>query len=104
MLRIDVPDLGQGALAAAARFHAEVLPGLPADGDLLLVFPPADHDHQGWRLSVVQALAREWAPGRVNGVMSDSEAAIAATLAYLGDAAGVTGQYWPLDAEGASAA
>jgi hypothetical protein len=104
MLRIDVPDLGQGALAAAARFHAEVLPGLPQGEDLLLVFPPADHDHQGWRLSVVQAMAREWAPRRVNGVSSVSEAAIAATLAWLAEAPGVTGHYWLLDAEGASAA
>ncbi len=104
MRRIDVAGLPEGALAAAARFHAEWLPALQQGQDLLLVFPPADHAHDCWRLSVVQALARENAPARVNGVASASEPAIAATLAWLDKAPGVTGQYWLLDADGASAA
>ena len=66
-----------------------------------MVFAPADYTHRAWRLAVVQGLARELAPRRVNALASDSEAAIAAALAYLEGAAGLTGQYLPLDDAGA---
>ena len=74
----------------------------PRNGeDLLVVFAPADHTHRAWRLAVVQGLARELAPRRVNALASRDEAAIAASLAYLESAEGLTGQYLPLDDAGA---
>ncbi len=102
-----IAGLPEAALAAAADFYARVLPQIdpPQTGDdLLLVFPPADHRHRAWRLAAVQALAREHAQQRVNGIESDDEAAIAAAATFLARAPGVTGQYLPLDAEGAAGA
>ena len=105
LFRVDL--LAEEALAASARFHAEILPEvlecvLSHSGDhLVLVFAPADHTHRGWRLAVVQQLAREHAPFRVNAVESDDQSAISATLAYLDAAPGVTGQLLPLDGIGA---
>ena len=107
MALLRLGRLPESALAAAAEFHAKVLPLLdpPRDGeDLLIIFPPADYTHRAWRLAAVQGLARELAPIRVNAVASDDEAAIAAALHYLANAPGVTGQYWPLDVEGAGSA
>jgi hypothetical protein len=40
-------------------------------------FPPANHEHRGWRLAAVQQLAREHAPRRVNAVETDDEEALA---------------------------
>ncbi len=99
-----IAGLPNTALAAAAAFHADWLPGLTADTsgeDLALIFPPADHTHRGWRLAAVQGLARELAPRRVNALAASDEAAIAAALAYLAGADGLTGQYLPLDDAGA---
>ncbi len=104
MQLLRVSGLPQGALAAAAEFYARVLPSLnpPRAGeDLLIVFPPADHTHAGWRLAAVQQLARDLAPLRVNAVASESEAAIAAATDYLGRAPGLTGQLLELDDAGA---
>lgn len=105
MRLLRVGPLPQEALAAAARFHAEVLPGvleaLGSADDLVLVWAPADHTHRGWRLAVVQGLAREYAPIRVNAFVSDDEAAIAAATRYLTAAPGITGQLLPLDGNGA---
>ena len=107
MTLLAVGPLPKDALAAAAQFHAEVLPGVkeavqatPA-GQFILVFTPADHTHRGWRLAAVQGLAREYAPRRVNAVESDDDAAIAAAAAYLAGADGITGQLLPLDSAGA---
>ncbi len=102
-----VGPLPEGALAAAARFHAEVLPEVLArlkssrPREMVLLFSPADHTHRGWRLAAVQQLAREHAPTRVNALESDDETAIAAGLSYLRKAEGVTGQLLPLDGTGA---
>ncbi|MXO60272.1 hypothetical protein GRI89_12060 [Altererythrobacter salegens] len=63
-----------------------------AGEDLVIVFPPATHEHRGWRLAAVQNLARVAAPLRVNGIAANDETAIARTLAFLQDAPGVTGQ------------
>jgi hypothetical protein len=109
MALLRVGPLPQEALAAAAAFHQEVLPRVLeriASGPphLLLAFDPADHAHHAWRLAAVQGLARESVPVRINGVASDNEAAIAASLRYLSEAPGVTGQYWPLDATGVEGA
>ena len=92
-------------LAAAGRFYAAVLPAVVAalDQDIVLVFPLADYTHRGWRLAAVQQLARDHAPLRVNALASDDERAIAAALAFLETADGVTGQYLPLDGAGAEA-
>ncbi len=73
MLR--VAGLPEAPLDAAAAFHAGQLSSVRArslaevDG-LVLVFPPATREHRGWRLAVVQELAREAAPKRVNGVVA----------------------------------
>ncbi len=93
-------------LAAAARFHAEVMPGVwdelaRAAGHLTLIFPAADYTHRGWRLAAVQSLARECAPIRINALSGDDELAIAAACAYLDGADGVTGQLLPIDGHGA---
>jgi hypothetical protein len=103
LLRVGV--LPGDALAAATRFHAEVLPKVLAELErgetLTLVFAPADHTHRAWRLAAVQGLAREFAPLRVNALAAEHEPAIAAALAYLETAQGVTGQLLRLDGNGA---
>ena len=104
MVTLGVDGLPAAPLAAAADFHARILAQAEAalaDGDLALVFAPADHTHRGWRLAVVQGLARAHTPRRVNAVESDSPAAISAALTYLAAAPGVTGQVLRLDSHGA---
>jgi len=101
-----VGALPERAVEASAEFHRRVLPLVQAELDkrpdhLVLVFAPADHTHHGWRLAVVQGLAREHAPLRVNALSADDEAAIAAAQRYLDGAGGVTGQLLPLDGNGA---
>ena len=106
MAVLQVGVLPNAALAAAAQFHAEVVPkalaNLAGQPSLLaLIFPPADHSHRAWRLAAIQSLAREFAPVRVNALVSDRENAIAAALFYLETAEGVTGQLLELDDTGA---
>lgn len=101
---VRVEGLPEAPLAAAAEFHGKWLAMLPSGVDLVLAFPPADHSHRAWRLAVIQELARSAAPRRVNGVATNSKAALASALAYLDRAPGVTGQYWALDAAGAESA
>ncbi len=101
MALLQTGELPEQALAAAARFHAEVLPRVTLDEDLVLVFPPADHTHRAWRLAAIQGLARENAPRRVNAVSGNGEAAIAAAVRYLETAEGVTGHLLELDDTGA---
>ncbi|MCX7864430.1 MAG: hypothetical protein N2423_05255 [Novosphingobium sp.] len=101
---LRITDLSADPLEAAARFHADHLLRIRealAQGDLVLVFDPADHQHRGWRLAAVQQLARESAPRRINAVVSRDEIAIAAACAYLEGAKGVTGQLLALDGNGA---
>lgn len=106
MVVLEVQPLPDLPSAAAALFHLDFLPSAAALLDngaqcLTLVFTAADHTHRGWRLAAVQTLAREHAPGRVNALAGGNAAAVAAALAYLGAADGVTGQYLPLDDAGA---
>jgi hypothetical protein len=94
MLRIE--GLPQDSLDAAAAFHSEwlgkVRRALVEAGPVVLVFPATSYDHRGWRLAVVQDLAREAAPKRVNAIAGDDESAIAGTAEWLAQAPGVTGQ------------
>ena len=104
MLRVG--PLPEEPLAAAADFHALVLPGIEATlrggaDPLTLVFLPADHRHRGWRVAAIQSLARAFAPSRVNAVESGDEAVIAVACEWLAGAEGVTGQLLPLDGTGA---
>ena len=64
---------------------SHLLHGLMAlrQGDLLLVFAPADHTHRGWRAAVVAALARKHVPARVNAAASNDAAATTATMREL---------------------
>jgi hypothetical protein len=105
MHRLDVGPLPADALAAAAQFHAAVLPRFESElagaRAVTLVFAPADHTHRAWRLGAVQGLARRHAPRRVNALASDDERAVLAALTYLAAAEGVTGQYLSLDGNGA---
>jgi hypothetical protein len=105
MAMLRVGALPAEALAASVHFHAVVLPRVLAVLDrgesVTLVFAPADHRHRAWRLAVVQGLARQYAPLRINALASDDEEAIAAAAAYLAAAEGITGQYLPLDGNGA---
>lgn len=98
---LRVAELPERPLDAAAAFHAGQLSGaraILAEADaLVLVFRPATYEHRSWRLALVQELAREAAPKRVNGIVGDDEAAIAETRAYLDRAPGVTGQLLAVD-------
>lgn len=98
VLRIDA--LPTAALDAAAIFHAEwrgkAESLLAASDALAIVLEPAPCDHDDWRRSAVRDLARAHAPKRVNLIVGADEAAIAATLAYLERAPGVTGQLLPV--------
>jgi hypothetical protein len=104
-MRFNVGPLPDDALAASAAYNADVLPrvlgALEAAPALTIVFAPAPHDHQAWRLAAVQTLARACAPRRINAVASADEAAISATLAYIAAAPGLTGQLFALDGAGA---
>lgn len=90
---------------AAAQFHVQILPQalevLLEGEDVILAFTAADHTHKAWRLAVVQQLARDAAPLRVNALAGGDEAAITAAVAYLAEAPGVTGQLLALDGNGA---
>ena len=97
--------LTEAPLDAAAVFHARVVPGvreaIAGAEAVCIVFDPADHTHRAWRVATVQALAREAAPVRINAIAAADDATCASTLAYLEQAPGVTGQYFPLDGHGA---
>ncbi len=106
MAGFAVGPLPGDPLMAAAEFYARVVPQLDlhragAGEALTLIFTLADHTHKAWRLAAVQALARRYAPQRINAVASDDTAATTAALAYLAGAQGVTGQSLRLDGAGA---
>lgn len=99
MRHIEVGLLPEAALDAASAFmafHLEAARALLADPEttaLAIILPPAAHDHRDWRLALARDLAREVAPRRVNVVAGLPGAARDATLRFLSDAPGVTGQY-----------
>ncbi len=97
---IEVGGLSEHPIDAAAYFHDVYVPRVrqqAADGDVVLVFGPADHTHAHWRRGVVRELAREATPSRVNAVVSEDADATALALAYLRSAPGVTGQVFCTD-------
>jgi hypothetical protein len=103
---LEVEGLPHAALDAAAVFHAEHLQHARAAlaGEveaLALVFPEAPYDHSPWRKAVVADLARAAAPKRVNAVTGNYREAIDATLAWLEQASGITGQVLAVDGTGA---
>jgi hypothetical protein len=106
---LRVEGLPEGALDAAARFHAEWLPKAralldpsPRGEGVVLVFAGASYDHRGWRVAAVQDLAREAAPIRVNAVAGDDQKAIIRALDWLAQAPGVTGQLLAVDGKSAA--
>jgi hypothetical protein len=82
-----LPDGALDAQTAFMALHLEAARALLAD--------PATtaHDHRDWRLALARDLAREVAPKRVNIVSGHHGEALTATLRFLADAPGVTGQY-----------
>lgn len=101
--QIEIGLLPAAALDAQTAFmahHLEAARALlaePATTALAIVLPPAAHDHRDWRLALARDLAREAAPKRVNIVSGHPGDARAATLRFLADAPGVTGQYLVCD-------
>ncbi len=101
--QLEVGLLPDGALDAAGAFmafHLDAARALLAEDGvtaLAIVLPLAPHDHRDWRLALARELAREAAPRRVNVVAGTPGAARAATLRFLADAPGVTGQYLVCD-------
>lgn len=97
--QLEVGLLPDGAIDAAGAFmafHLEAARRILADPDtsaLAIVLPPAPHDHRDWRLALARDLAREGAPRRVNVLAGTPGPAREATLRFLADAPGVTGQY-----------
>lgn len=103
---LHLGPLMEDPLQAAADFHSRLLPSIEntlgaGANPLTLVFLPAGYEHKAWRLASVQALARRFAPSRVNAVESDDSTAIEAAARWLSGAPGVTGQLLPLDGTGA---
>ena len=95
-----LPDAAIEAASAFIAFHLEAARALlsdPATSALAIILPPAAHDHRDWRRTLARDLAREAAPRRVNIVSGHPGEARAATLRYLADAPGVTGQYLVCD-------
>jgi hypothetical protein len=103
MRRLEVGRLPLGALDAVnafMAFHLEAARAIladPATTALAIVLPPAAHDHRDWRLALARDLAREVAPQRVNVIAGVPGEARDATLRFLSDAPGVTGQYLVCD-------
>lgn len=99
MRLLEVLSLPDGALDAASVFmteHLSAARAMLADAGttaLAIILPPAGYDHRDWRLALARDLAREAAPARVNVVAGDPGPAREATLRFLANAPGVTGQY-----------
>ena len=88
-------------LAASARFHAEFLPQIEAAlsggaAVIAVVFDHGEDKAHAWRRTAIAALARKYAPARVNGLAPAGPDADlqgrSATLSFLAGNAGVTGQ------------
>jgi hypothetical protein len=99
MQQLEVGSLPEAALDAMGAFMALYLAAARerlAHDDctaLAIILPPAAHGHRDWRLALARDLAREATPKRVNIVACHPGDARDATLRFLADAPGVTGQY-----------
>ena len=103
---LQVKSLPQGEVDAAADFYENWLGQAQAllDGQctsLVLIMPEAEGNHRDWRLAAVRGMARDAAPCRVNMICGADSEALTVASNYLEFAAGITGQYLPLDASGA---
>ncbi len=103
---IDTGELSPSALEAAAAFYeriaGEVARAIGSGASsVVLAMNHAAHDHTDWRRTAARDLARSHAPVRVNVIGGGDAQARAATTAYLSGAHGITGQYLPLDDNGA---
>lgn len=87
----------RATLDPASPFWSGMSPGASTLDCATIVFPPAAHAHRAWRLAVVQDLARELAPRRINAVVGTGDDAIQEAIDYLADAPGVTGQLLEVD-------
>jgi hypothetical protein len=100
-LIVSAGDLPSSPVDAAAFFYSHVVPGIREDladaTEVVIHFEPADHSHRAWRLAVVQELAREAAPKRVNAIVGTDCKATLAAKQYLESAPGVTGQLLVVD-------
>ena len=95
-----LPDAALDAQTAFMALHIEAARAILADPEttaLAIILPPAASDHRDWRLALARDLAREAAPKRVNIVAGHPGEARDATLRFLSDAPGVTGQYLVCD-------
>lgn len=98
--------LARDPIDAATEFFDRIIPQVRSairSGELpaCVLFDPADYTHRAWRLAAVQSLAREATPGRVNAIAGADDASLWAAIDYLETAAGVTGQYLPLNGQDA---
>lgn len=94
---LQVTGLPEAPLDASAQFHAQQVPIarelLGGDIDALaIVFPRGGKLHQGWQLAMIQSLAREAAPKRVNGVVGGGSDSTAEATDWLASSDGITGQ------------
>lgn len=89
---VGLPDNPIDAAAAFQREYVRQVRSYARDGDVVVIFEPADHTHRGWRLAVIQELAREAAPYRINAVEGADTQDVSEALFYLQSARGVTGQ------------
>jgi len=91
-----LPEAALDAMGAFMAFHldgARTMLAAPDCTALAIILPPAPPDHRDWRLALARDLARAATPKRVNVVAGNPGDARAATLRFLADAPGVTGQY-----------
>ena len=91
---------GAEPLAAAARFHAEFLPAIETElvtgASLVVRFDHAEDKPHGWRREAIAALARKYAPARVNAVapaeVDSAVGPVELAIAFLFANESVTGQ------------
>jgi hypothetical protein len=96
--RLKIDDMPGDTVEAPAIFYGKYLGAierlLASDASALAIWlPSAPRSHDDWRRAAARDLARSHAPKRVNIVSGDEGVEIAATLTYLENAPGITGQY-----------
>ena len=96
--RLKIDDMPDNPVEAAAIFYGKYLGvierQLASDASTLAIWvPSAPRSHDDWRRAAARDLARSHAPKRVNIVGGNEGVEIMATLTYLENASGVTGQY-----------